>query len=44
MLGIGIKEGGEGVKYIDGFSTIEFEIVNIGWTVQAEQMISKGVK
>ena len=49
MLGIriGIKEGGEGVqyvdgvKYVDGFSTIEFETVNIGWTVQSEQVISK---
>ena len=44
MLGIGIKESGEGVKYVDGISTIEFETVDIGWTVQAKQVISKGVK
>ena len=40
MLGVGVK--GDGVKRVlreltDGISTIEFETVDIGWTVQADR-------
>ena len=40
MLGVGVK--GDGVKRVwreltDGISTIEFETVDIGWTVQEDR-------
>ena len=41
MLGIGIKEGEKMLR--DWTDEIDFETVNIVWTVQTKQIISKAL-